>query len=475
MAFTTLPKTSIEGALYDLVARGKKDTFLMRDEATSINLFDTRYEIIPPSIPELRLIVPRNRVMFGGTCEFEIEKAGDILIEPTLLINLPSWLPPPFNKQNKNTLIRDIQSNSYGYVNGIAYFLFEKIQFYQDTLLLQEYSGDSLFALRHLRGSYNSAFLEDALTGVHDGSDLSVQRAATPQQLRLRIPLPFCQHPDEGGLPLCATESQQFRLKLTLRKLEDLIESSDPTATTKPNPFGKQFIQILQDSTQQTFTALDRYSVGDPTIYLENRQIYLDTEDKKAIAFPDKEITTTFSRLFENKFTFGPADYAPLPNSTAISKRLIDGRHPAEQIYWYFRSAIDTQTNRLWKFGNGSDETNAYYNNIKLTIAGKDREQYWSPQIWQDIEQHAKQERYSGRSIGSMNWSYGISHSATATQPNEFSPTGTINFTSADRPWIYVDLAAPKDSSATTSFVVVVDGYGAYETLDGRGGLLYAN
>jgi hypothetical protein len=245
-------------------------------------------------------------------------------------------------------------------------------------------------------------------------------------------------------------------------------------------PFGRQFIQVLQDNTQQIFNALDRYSVRDPTIYLENRQIYLDTEDKKALAFPQTENITTFSRLFENKFTFGPADYAPLPNSTAISKRLIDGRHPAEQIYWYFRSAADTQTNRLWKFGNSTtdqtttDQTATYYNNIKLTIAGKDREQYWSPQIWQDIEQHAKQERYSGRSIGSMNWSYGVTHALTQ-QPKEFAPTGTVNFTSADRPWIYVDLAAPQDESQTTSFTVVVDGYGAYAISDGRGGLLYAN
>ena len=190
----TRPQTSIEGALYDLVARGKKDTFFQRDEATSVNLFDTRYEIIPPSVPELRLIVPRNRVMFGSVCEFEIEKAGDLLIEPTLLINLPSWLPAAYAKQNKNTLIqRTTNQTSYGYINGIAYFLFEKIQFYQDTLLLQEYSGDSLFALRHLRGSYNSAFLEDALTGVHDGSSLAIQRAATPSTLRLRIPLPLGQ------------------------------------------------------------------------------------------------------------------------------------------------------------------------------------------------------------------------------------------------------------------------------------------
>ena len=62
------PTTSIEGALYDLVARGKKDTYFIRDEDTSINLFDSRYQSHPASIPELRTIVPRNRVQWGTTC-----------------------------------------------------------------------------------------------------------------------------------------------------------------------------------------------------------------------------------------------------------------------------------------------------------------------------------------------------------------------------------------------------------------------
>ena len=485
------PQTSIEGALYDLVARGKKDTYFLRDDANSVNLFDTRYDYIPASIPELRIIVPKNRVQWGNVVEFEIEKAGDILIEPTLSIILPSWLPPPYDKLNQTNLITDTTSNSnaYGYVNGVAYVMFEKIQFYQDTLLLQEYSGDSLFALRHIRGSYNSSFLEDALTGVRDtASPLAVQRAAIPGQLRLRIHLPLCQHVDEGGLPLCATENQQFRLRLTLRKLEDLIEmaataSNAPTtpSVTKPSPFGLPFVLTDITGKKTTFTTLTRPSVRDPTIYLVNRQLYLDKEDAKELAYPKGADGTTapYSRLFENNFTFGPADYAALPNSVAISKRRIDGRHPSEQAFWYFRSRADLIANRLWKFEMGSNAATAstqvtpYYKNIKFTIAGRDREDYWTSLVWQDIEAHAKLERYSGRGIGVWNWSYGERHSDRG--PKEFGPTGTINFTSADRPTVYVDLAQTPDTSQTTQMTLVVDGYGVYSVRDGRGGLLFAN
>lgn len=487
------PQTSIEGALYDLVARGKKDTFFQRDEATSINLFDSRYEPTPPHISELRLIVPRNRVQWGGAVEFEIEKAGDILIEPTLLINLPTWLPAgitstpvvidasagdvtEISRANNKSLIRDVSGNAYGYVNGIAYFLFEKIQFYQDNLLLQEYSGDALFALRHLRGTYNSAFLEDALTGVHDGSPLAIQHAATPSQLRLRVPLPFCQHANEGGLPLCALKSQQFRLRVTLRRLEDLVECSGTAPGAKPNPWERDFIQQLRMGVggDLTFKSIPRYLMAEPTIYLENKQVYIEGPEQKALCADKEEYIATYSRLYENRFTFGAQDYAGNP---AISKRLIEGRHPAEQMYWFFRSREDLMANRLWKFEPSAATASAattYYNAMKLTVAGRDREDYWSPQVWQDIEAHAKQERYSGRGIGSMNWSYGAQHAHRG--PREFSPTGTLNFTSADRPTVYVELAPGSTVSTSNSQMnLVVDGYGTYSVRDSRGGLLYAN
>ena len=786
------PTTSIEGALYDLVARGKKDTYFIRDEDTSINLFDSRYESHPASIPELRTIVPRNRVQWGTTCEFDIEKAGDILIEPTILINLPSWIPANLVKYNSTNIIKsdseiftisivsgnggksigvltnlnfdsikfninsiltsavslrsvfyngtiwvslgtltnnityssdsinwyratanivesqiiirnvkynnnlwvgvgigifystdgknwiknpnastnitnllsiiyvlnywlisggtggngiiyyitdptgsnistlsglfnrppyigwngsnllvaagntsnsanqikystngsnwfgasNISNNTnvffnsllpytveygngiwivagessniyssrdgsnfsiipnynyteynnikyinnsiwigsakniidsstyllisydncqtwstsyiqqfpiidinvfkiapnliniYGYVNGVAYFLFEKIQLYQDKVLLQEYSGDALFTQRHLRGTYNSAFLEDALTGVHDGSELAIQRAATTdgKQLRLRIPLPFCQHPDEGGFPLCAMESQQFRLRLTLRRLEDLVECSDPAQIGKPNPWNKNFI-MTDYITTTTFKSLSRHEMGDPTLLLENRQLYIDVAVKKELSQSKEEYVATYSRLYENKFTFGPADYTPLATGTpAISKRLIEGRHPAEQIYWFFRSQDDLNANRLWKFEADSNVA-AYYNNVKLMIAGREREDAWSPQVWQDIEAHAKQERYSGRSIGSMNWSYGVQHKKIHNVGGrEINPTGTLNFTSADRPTVYVNLALPSgQQTSNTQMNLIVDGYGTYSVRNRRGGLLFAN
>jgi len=152
---------NIEGSLYELVARGNKDVYFIEDTKEAKNLFDNRYGPTPPHIHELRQMPPLNTPDFGRSCEFQIEMAGDAFIEPTLLIDLPSWLP-----SNIKGVVTDLSGNSYGYTNGIGYFLFEKIHFLQDNILIQEFSGDALWACSRTRGTLNSAFLEAKQTGI---------------------------------------------------------------------------------------------------------------------------------------------------------------------------------------------------------------------------------------------------------------------------------------------------------------------
>ena len=196
---------SIEGALYELVARGNKDVYFIEDSKDANNLFDNRYGPFPPHIYEKRELPPLNAPDFGRSFEFQVEIAGDIIVEPTLLITLPTWYPQPQATRNPNSQITLASSDTtYGWVNGIGYFMFEKIQLLQDNILLQEFSGDALWAVSRGRGSLNSRFLEDRLLGIHGGSALDVARNATPGVLRLPLPLFGCQSREEGGIPaLC--------------------------------------------------------------------------------------------------------------------------------------------------------------------------------------------------------------------------------------------------------------------------------
>ena len=465
-----------EGAIYEMLARGNKDVFFFLDDLKEgINPFDNRYTQIPAQVHELRRIPPLNGADFGRTCEFELEVAGEIFSEPTLVIDLPSWLPPNIAPLNSTSRITDTNGVSYGYTNGIAYFLFSKIQLYQDQILLQEFSGDAIFAASRPRGSLNSRFLDNATTGTHAETPLAIQRNATPGRLRLHLPLFGCQGDDDGGIPSIAFRQQTLKLRLTLRKLEDLVVASDGRA--KPQPWDQTNFQIQTSVTSapQSFTTLTRTAIGPPTILLETKHTYVDPETRALLQKSSLEIP--FSRIYENIFTFGSKDYEPLARqAVAAATRRVDAVHPASRLLFWFHNQADLRANLYSKYV-ADISGGEYYNNISLLIAGRDRETLFSPMVYNKIQNHAKEERDPGQGLGIMNWDLGDLRGRRA--PYTHQPEGSINFSTADRPTIYVDLKdIPIDSvtgQKNTEMKAVVDTWAMALFENGRGGLKYAN
>jgi hypothetical protein len=465
---------SIEGALYELVARGNKDVYFIQDDKESKNLFDNRYNPVPPQIAELRRLPPLNQPGFGRSFEFQVEIAGDLFIEPTLLIDLPSWLPPPQAALNPTSRVSDASGVTYGYTNGIGYFLFEKIQLLQDNILLQEFSGDALWATSRSRGTLNSAFLDNRLTGLHSGTPLEVGRNATPGRLRLPLPLFGCQSLEDGGFPACCIPQQQYRIRCFLRKLEDLVEASDGRA--KPAPWAPQassgwLIQSSASGPVSTFSTLPIQEIQAPSILLETRHIYTDAETRLGLQTTRNEIP--FERLYENIFTQNQYDYAPIERGAvaAITRRL-EGTHPAARIVNFFRSKQAIQANQLWKISNDISG-GEFYNNLKLIIAGKDRETLFSPLVWRKLVVHAKEERDPGLPFAIMNWTVGDVRSRR--QPFARQPEGSVNFTTADRPTLYLELNDIPVGSKNSVLHSIVETWAAMVTEDYRATLWFAN
>ena len=427
---------SIEGGLYELVARGNKDVYFIADDAKAKFLFDNRYGPTPPQISELRRLPPLNTPDFGRSFEFQVEIAGDLFIEPTLLIDLPSWLPSMETARNPKAVVTDTSGVSYGYTNGIGYFLFEKIQLLQDNILLQEFSGDALWATSRSRGTLNSAFLDNALLGLHNGSPLAIGRNATPGRLRLPLPLFGCQSLEDGGFPALCIPQQNYRIRCFLRKLEDLVEASD--GRPKPVVCGRTDFQIQlgPDVDPVPFSTVERQNLATPHIVLETRHVYTDVETQNALKQTRLEIP--FERLYESVFTQDGWDYAPLARgATAAITRRLEGVHPAARIVNFFRSQTAMAANQLWNIQNDISG-GEFYNNLKLVIAGRDRESLFSPIVWRKLVTHAKEERDSGLPFAIMNWTVGDVRSRR--QPFARQPDGTINFSTADRPDLYIEL-----------------------------------
>jgi hypothetical protein len=487
-AQSSIPQSSLQGSLFELVARGRKDAYFAVDKDSSEHVFNAKYDATTPFLQERRTTVPLNGPQFGNTFEIEIDKYGDILTTCNLLIDLPSWLPPmplvpggttyPPQDANNTYWIKDASGYSYGYSDYIGYFLFERIQFYQDQALIQEWSGDMLFALTSTEGSLNTSYLGNQQTGgVLIGNDYvrTLAARATPGPLRLHLPLPGLQTPGDGGFPLCCVPVQSYRLRIKLRKLEDLIESD--SLEYKPNPFSKQFEYTFPNGGGiQTVQPVTRESFGQPTIVLETLQAYIDPDVRAKLQTLRHSIP--FRRPFENIFTFGPPDFAALDvSSIAASSRRLDACHLVERIQVFFRTANALDQNRYTDFTNPLSPDGQFYNQMKLIIAGRDREFLQSPMVWQDLMSYAKDEIDSGHNFSEMRWNLGDMYSMV--RPFSRSPNGSINFTTADRPTLYFQLnnvpVQTISQQRKTELRAFMEGWNVYEIEQGRGRLLFAN
>lgn len=501
-----IPESSAAGALFELVARGQKDQYFMRDRPDAAWPYDARYKSSTHFLEERQTAVPLNGTAFGATFECEVQMFADVLTEANFLVDLPTWYPPlpvvaggqtyePRLAALKYDISSSIGGISYGYTDYPAFFLFERIQFYQDQFLIAEWSGDSLFAMAAL-GKYdttrNQKFLEMAEAGQttvpQAGYPSALQQRAAPGRLRLRIPIPGCQGLRDSGLPICALGKQTFRFRVKLRRLEDLVV--DSLGSYKPEPWSVEtFSYNILDASGNpagtyAFQPVQRNLIGQPTILLETTQAYLPPDAREAL----RDITRheiPFRRVFENIFTIGELDYQAFDRGapSVICVRRLDGRHPTEEFLWFFRSQDSVDKNLLSNFTNdgaaavaaGAD--GSFYRSIKFVTAGKDREFFWGPEVWEDVVEASKHGLDSGLRIGSMNWSLGDVWERS--WPISRQPEGTVNMTTAYRPDLHISIF-PTDASTlegrrVTEMRVFTVGWAAYEISEGRGRLKFAN
>jgi hypothetical protein len=76
-----------------------------------------------------------------------------------------------------------------------------------------------------------------------------------------------------------------------------------------------------------------------------------------------------------------------------------------------------------------------------------------------------------------MRWSTGDNYGTVYPAPRQ--PEGTVNFTTADRPTLYLELANilpnPWIAQRRSEFRVFTEGWDVYDVREGRGRLLFAN
>jgi hypothetical protein len=442
------------GALYELVARGVKDTYISTSASAGsgkyINPYSQVSEPVQPIIKETRYTQAKSL----QPLEFDLDVFGDILKSLRFKVTLPTWYPSELPIMTgeyiasetvaKMRTITDASGNTYSYTPYAAYFIFKKISVYQDNQIIYSIDGDGLYALTRETASdagLSAAWLSDRVAGQY------------PREGSLWVTLPFPgTAKGDTGFPLCALfTGQQFRIRCELRDIDELI--CGPSGEL---PWGKELTYQMLDG-PYTFQATEKQ--GRPLIELENTQLYLDNDARDAFSAMEHRIF--YKRPFKNSWELGTRDYEPLYRGAAESVivRQIDGRHPTNEILIMTRSKYWMQQNIYTALQSG------FYNFIRMTIGGQERETGQSEFILGEVNNFLRKDIYRTSDSGGIiryNWTVADN-------------VGTVNFTTAAKPVIQFGLTNVSPQYADGVQDIYVIGNAIYEIKNGRGHVVFYN
>ena len=455
----------------ELVSRGKKDVFFTANPKTSF--FHSVYARAAAFTKEIYIAKPRNTPEWGRWVEFEIEHRGDLVKHTYLRIDLPSWLPPSVWSANARGRVTDASGVTFGWCNNIGFQMIEKIQMFQDQVLIQELYGEYLdWRLRQLHGIATSYVLQSSI-GSRNETALAIGRGANPQSLRVPIPLLGWQHFGDPGLPTIALRSQRFRLRVLFRRVEDLIVASD--RRLRPSPWGRALsVQTQADGPVTSAVALSRDAFPPLEVAFETTQLYVPADvgtwlRSQTIRFP---FVSVQSDTFTVEDTQMVAAFMGAPGAFSIPFTL-DIHGPANRLLVAFRTEANTLAGARTQLlaPNGGGLVTA----LRLNIANIDRLRPAPVAVWRDVASYWKNVK-SALDLEHPNQLAEI-YTLTMGGFDRHRPEGTLSFTRATGTTLYATLAQiPYDTrnvSRQMSALVYTELWGVFEIAGGRGVILF--
>ena len=464
--------TGRSGGLLELVARGKKDLYFTSNPV--ISFFHNVYVRAAPFTKEIYVAAPRNNPEWGHSVDFDIDHRGDLLKHLYLRIQLPTWQPSNVAAVNPTGIVTDPSGVTYGYCNNVGFQMIERVQLFQDQVLLSETYGEYLDW--RLRQSYTFAttYLIAQEIGSRGESALEIGRSATLPTLRVPIPLLGWQRLGDPGLPLCALRGQRFRIRVHLRRLEDLIVASD--GRLRPTPWGGKPLQIqaIRDGPITSAISLEASAMKSLTISLEQTVVYVPSDVQiwfrsQTIRFPFINVQFEQFTLEDNVMTaaaINPAGVYPVP----LSVNFIGS---ADRFLLGFRSEAATFAGQrtMLRSPNGSP----FIRTVRLNIANLDRVKQWPIDVVREVTAYWKSPKMA---LDVSNLSQPAEIYTLTFGGYDFGvPAGTLQFTRAVTPVLYLTLnAVPYDIrniSRKTYALLYAESWNVFEIVDGRGKMMF--
>jgi len=474
--------TSRSGGLLELVARGKKDVFFTANPTMSF--IHSVYRKAAPFSSEIYTLKPRNNPEWGKWIEFELEHRGDLSRNLYLRIELPTWLPASVAVANSTGIVTDASGVSFGYCKDVGFQMLDRIQFFQDQVLLHEAHGEVLdWLLSDTYALETSLLVGQEIGHYDDTSTLQIGRAATPSYLRVPLPLLGWQALGDPGFPSVCLRGQRFRIRILLKPLQDLIVASD--GRLDPQPWGSKSLRVQAtkggpiDTSQ---TTLEKSVMKNLVMSLETTQLYIPPDVQLALKsqvlrFPYRSLQFRQYTIEDNQFV--PA--AP-PYSTTVQIPLaVDFIGSVSKLLFALRSETSTQAGQRLMLRPPSGATSKYagqyatqyITTARLTIANLDRIKAWDVATFRETTAYWKQTALSLDAQGLPAEHYSLTFGGFDTG----APAGTLNLTRASLPVLTLTLAPtaydPRTISRKAFVLLYAESWNVFEISGGRGRMMF--
>jgi hypothetical protein len=465
--------SSASGGLLELVARGKKDVFFSANP--QVAFFHSVYRKCAVFTKEIYVMKPRNIPEWGRYVDFDIDHRGDLMKNWHLRIQLPTWLPASLIAANNNGIVTDISGVTYGYCNNIGFQIIEKVQFFNDTVLIHETYGEYLDWRLRMSYEYGTTYLYNNSVGSRQETSLAIGRSSTAGILR--VPLPFLgwQSIDEPGLPLTALRNCRYRVRIYLRHWKDLLTSSD--GRLYPYPFSI-LLRVQKTRTEEPIVwpekTLSVNSMKNIDISLETTVYYFSNSINVWLK------ATTFRFPFRNIQHFQYTLEDNIMNAVSNGTNLIvpiklDFSGPADRLLVGFRSDASTyagQRNVLMPPYN-INTASTYVSSMRLNIANLDRIKLWTPAFYREFTSYWKNHKMSLNTNLKPDDIYVI----TFGDYDYNVPSGTLSFSRAVLPTLYINPAQImydiRNISRKTFVLIYCESWNVYEIANAKGRLLF--
>jgi hypothetical protein len=471
--------SSRSGGLLELVARGKKDVFFIANPSTAI--FHSVYTRAAPFTKEIYVSESRNTPEFGHWVDFDVDHRGDIHRHFYLRIALPTWLPPAAAAANATGIVTDASGMTYGYTNNIGFQVLEKIQFFMDQVLIHETYGEYLDWRMRQAYDFAKTYLIAEEVGARDESALGIGRSASPAVLRVPIPMLGWSRLFDPGLPMAALRSQRFRIRVHLRRLEELIVSSD--GRVGPAPWNIPLrVQATRDGpVDETMRTLARTALPRPILRLEQTVLYVPPDIQTwlrggVFRLPFPTIQFQQFTIEDTQLTAAAAN----PGGVYTQPFEVDFVGSCSRMLLGFRSAACTRAGQrdVLVAPNGAP----FVRDIRFNVASIDRIKRWPLPVLREVTAYWKNRRLAFTQGATT-----ATATATTTPLNVFTlafggfdrndPEGTLNLTRASLPALHVTLnAVPYDRrnvSRQTAVILYAECWNLYEIGGGKGAVLF--